>query len=246
MTTTSATVKRYGNTLLTTENAKTSKGESLGYLTGILYLAPAEESVPYGGGNLCPMSSPECRAVCLFTAGRGAFDDVRNARIAKTVYFFQHREAFLQDLEKSIAHLEKKAKRQGLIPAVRLNGTSDFPFFKLPLMEKFKHVQFYNYTKIHSRMMDYCAGLLPPNEHLTFSRSETNEEQCREVLAAGGNVAVVFSTKKGQPLPLEYMGKPVIDGDTHDLRFLDQKNVVIGLRAKGKARKLAGGFVVKV
>jgi hypothetical protein len=239
-------VKRYGSSLLTFENAKTSKGESLGILTGILYLAPARESVPFGGGNLCPMASKGCQDVCLFTAGRGSFKQVRNARIAKTVYFFQHREAFLEDLEKSLYALQDRAESLGMRPAVRLNGTSDYPFFKMPLMRKFRHLQFYNYTKVYSRMIDYCDGKLPENEHLTFSRSETNETQCADILARGGNVAVVFSTRKGWPLPAEYLGRPVIDGDTHDVRFLDPRGVVVGLRAKGKARADKSGFVVQV
>jgi hypothetical protein len=36
----------------------------------------------------------------------------------------------------------------------------------------------------------------------------------------------------------------VIDCDEHDLRFLDKKNTVIGLRAKGKAKKETNGFVI--
>jgi len=232
--------------LLTIENAKTIKGEELGFLTGILYLAPANESTPFGGGNLCPMASEGCKSVCLFEAGRGRFDSVKSARIQKTVYFFRNRESFLIDLEKSILSVERKAKKQNLIPAIRLNGTSDYPFFKLPLMQKFSHIQFYNYTKIFSRMMEYLDGKLSANEHLTFSRSEDNEAQCVEVLKRGGNVAVVFNTKKGKELPASYLGYEVIDGDIHDVRFLDKKGVVVGLRAKGKAKQDKSGFVVNV
>jgi hypothetical protein len=36
---------------------------------------------------------------------------------------------------------------------------------------------------------------------------------------------------------------PVINGDETDLRFLDAKGVIVGLRAKGKARKDTTGFV---
>ena len=237
---------KYGSTLLTVENAKTTKGEALGYLTGILYLSPARESVPYGGGNLCPMASNACSDECIYTTGRGRFDAIKAARMAKTLYFFKNRDAFMKDLEASIIALERKAKRAGLIPAVRLNGTSDYPFFRLPIMDRFRHIQFYNYTKVHTRMMDYLSGKLPPNEYLTFSRSEINDEACKEVLARGGNVAAVFSTKKGAELPREYLGHKVIDGDAHDLRFLDHKNVIVGLRAKGKARNDRTGFVVQV
>ena len=167
---------KYGSTLLTYENAKTIKGEGLGYRTAILYLAPANESANYGGGNLCPMASKGCKRVCLFSAGRGRFDAVREARIKKTVYFFQHRDAFLADLASSLAKLRRDCARLGLKPACRLNGTSDYPFFRMPLLADFPDVRFYNYTKIPQRMRDYLAGDLPKNEHLTFSRSEENED----------------------------------------------------------------------
>jgi len=106
------------------------------------------------------------------------------------------------------------------------------------IMEAFSTVQFYDYTK-HRNRRD-----LPSNYHLTFSRSEANNDAALEWLAAGGNVAVVFDTKKGQALPETWNGYRVIDGDLTDLRFLDDKNVVVGLRAKGPARKDTSGFVV--
>lgn len=218
----------------------------LGYLTGILYLAPYKESVAHGGGNLCPMASEACALLCLNTAGRGRFEKIQMARIKKTVYFFKHRESFWNDFEKSVLSIERKAKRQGLIPAIRANGTSDYPFYKASIMEKFRHIQMYNYTKIFSRMMEYLDGKMAANEHFTFSRSEKNEPQCLEVLKRGGNVAVVYKLKKDQPFPNEWNGYEVIDGDSHDLRFLDKKNVVVGLRAKGRAKKDTMGFAIEV
>jgi hypothetical protein len=58
-------------------------------------------------------------------------------------------------------------------------------------------------------------------------------------LKAGGNVAAVFKT-----IPKTWKGFPVVDGDETDLRFLDGKNVIVGLKAKGKAKKDTSGFVV--
>ena len=70
--------------LLTVANAKTTKGEKLGYLTGILYLAPADES---GVMNTCPMSTAGCRAACLYTAGRASmFPMINRARVRKTLW----------------------------------------------------------------------------------------------------------------------------------------------------------------
>jgi hypothetical protein len=51
---------------------------------------------------------------------------------------------------------------------------------------------------------------------------------------------VVFAGK----IPDSWEGFPTLDGDKNDLRFLDQKNSVVALKAKGKAKKDASGFVV--
>lgn len=230
----------YGANLLTIENAKTIKGQILGILTGILYLAPWKESIPYGGGNLCPMASEGCGNTCLFSAGRGRFDSVRDARIKKTIYFYKERENFMNDLRASIKRIVRKAKKMNLIPAIRLNGTSDFPWHKTGIMEEFPDVQFYDYTKVVNRIFEK----LPPNYHLTFSRSETNQSHVEKVLNQSlVNIAMVFSTSD---FPSEYLGRKVINGDEHDIRFLDQKGVIVGLKAKGKAKKDQSGFVVHI
>jgi hypothetical protein len=238
-------------------DAKTIKGEKQGYLTGILYLAPASIA---GVGNLCPNSSPGCRDACLYTSGRGAFPAVMKARIAKTQRFHKDRAAFMAELVSDVAALIRKAKRAGLIPVVRLNGTSDLPWENIPLdgcargqyarnlMDAFPDVQFYDYTKSYRRAEQHATRSLPANYHLTFSRSECNDRDVRRVLESGGNVAVVFSTRKGDPLPETWNGAPVVNGDESDLRFLDgyhEGGIVVGLYAKGRARKDASGFVVQ-
>src|SRR5262249_25256337 len=138
----------------------------------------------------------------------------------------------------------------GLTPVVRLNGTSDLPWHMLRLndgrtvMETFPDIQFYDYTKHPQRAALGAKGGLPSNYAVTFSRSEENGADVDRVLAAGANTAVVFTTRKGQALPDTYRGVRVVDGDHDDLRFLDPHNVVVGLRAKGKARRDTSGFVV--
>ena len=114
-------------------------------------------------------------------------------------------------------------------------------------MQNFPNVQFYDYTKHFNRMIKYLKGQLPSNYHLTFSRNEKNDFQATQVLKAGGNIAVVFRKE----LPETYKGFKVVTGDEHDLRFLDDKNVVVGLKEKltlnKKTRKLErnySGFVV--
>jgi len=54
------------------------------------------------------------------------------------------------------------------------------------------------------------------------------------------NVAYVFKNS----IPKKYNGLKVIDGDKHDLRFLDPKGVIVGLVAKGRGRKVnQSGFI---
>lgn len=232
--------------LITFDNAKTIKGEVLGYRTGILYLAPYNVS----GRNVCPHATPDCIKLCLNTAGRGGMSLVQEARIRKTRLFYANPKAFVENLDHNIGKAKAQAKRKGMTPAVRLNGTSDLPWenlggeLGLTLMERHPDLTFYDYTKNPKRMYRYLAGVMPENYKLTFSRSESNETEAYAVTRLGGNVAVVFTTPKGDTLPETYLGRPVIDGDEHDLRFLDPSGVVVGLRAKGKARKQRGGFVV--
>lgn len=238
-------------------DAKTRKGESKGYLTGILYLAPYTSG---GGKNLCPNASPECVALCLNTAGRGVFDSVQAGRRRKTREFFADRKAFVARLVAEVGALARKARRLGMVPLIRLNGTSDIGWEAFGIMDAHPDVQFYDYTKSPARMRRWLDGKLPSNYHLTFSRSECNDAAALDVLARGGNVAVVFATKRGAPLPAAWRGYPVIDGDVSDVRpddpgafnpangaaSMGARGVVVGLRAKGRARAHVGGFVVAV
>lgn len=230
--------------LLTAGNPKTVKGMKKGFLSFILHLAPSNLS----GYNVCPMASIGCIFGCLNTAGRGGFDPrIPLARIRKTVMFMEQREQFMQQLVKDIEAGIRSAKRKRMRPVFRLNGTSDIRWETVAvtikgktypnIMSAYRKVQFYDYTKIPNRRD------LPANYHLTFSRSETNEASIPTV---GYNTAVVFSTRKGIALPDTYMGITVVDGDDTDLRFLDPRGVIVGLRAKGRAKKDTSGFVVKV
>lgn len=233
---------------------KTTKGKAYGYLTGIMYLAPHTLS----GRNLCPDASPGCIATCLNTAGMGGvFPTIQTGRIARAVYFREDRAAFMRQLVREIAAFVRRAERMGLTPLVRLNGTSDIPWENVYLdkgqlgqggtiFQAFPDVQFYDYTKSALRMRKYLSGKFPANYALTFSRSECNEVEAIGVLQSGGNVAIPFSTHKGEALPTRWNGFVVTDGDISDARPSDTHGVVIGLRAKGKARKDTSGFVVRV
>ena len=121
-----------------------------------------------------------------------------------------------------------------------LNTTSDISWENYNLFEKFPMLQFYDYTKIQKRALKFARGEYPPNYHLTYSLNEDNYDKAVEVLNEGGNIAVVFR----KDLPDTFMGKKVVNGDLHDLRYLDPKNVVVGLKAKGKAKTDYSGFVM--
>ena len=220
-------------------NPKTVKGQRYGWKTAILYLAPATSS----GFNMCPMASAGCKAACLNTAGRGQMKSVQKGRINKTIYFMKDRAAFLQQLQKEIFLFAERCKRQGYRPAVRLNGTSDVNWERFGIMEKFPEVQFYDYTKIYKRALLWAGGKLPKNYHITYSLNEDNKQKALYVLKRGGNISAVFRSKK---LPKKFHGYRVTNADNSDLRFIDPRNTIAGLYAKGKAIRDESGFVQDV
>lgn len=217
------------------DDAKTKKGEKFGYLTGVLYMAPNS----IGGPNVCPMASPGCIESCLYSAGRGRFNNVQQARINRKLLYFDDRSYFYTKLRYEIETLIRDARQQDKLPALRLNGTSDLlPDGYLQIMRDYPDVLFYDYTKVFNRLYKK----LPDNYHLTFSKSENNGDLCIKALHDGHNVAAVFAAKD---LPKFWHSFPVIDGDKSDTRFLDDKGVVVGLRAKGDARNDTSGFVIR-
>jgi hypothetical protein len=226
------------------------KGEKLGYMTYILYMTPFTDNSK--GINVCSHASKGCAEACLVGSGFGGiYEGVAKGRRNKTEYFLSNRVEFLNQLKTEI----EKAIRLNVdkaIPVFRLNGTSDLPYEKYNvfegknIFEVFPDVQFYDYTKNHIRF----EKELPSNYHLTFSRSETNDAKAMELLNRGFNVSMVFKT-----LPKEYNGFKVINGDLDDLRFLDPKGVIVGLKYKsntgnGGAEKnkqaFESGFVIDV
>ena len=235
--------------LLSTANPKIQKGTKLGYLSFILHLAPADLS----GHNTCPKATAGCKSACLNTAGRGgmfkrgeATNAIQKARIRKTKYFYEDRDLFMTDLASDIIKGIKLAAKLGLKPVFRLNGTSDLSWEKydtnlgdrgefLNIFQAFPTVQFYDYTKVLGRKADY------PNYFLIFSQADGNEADVNKAIAQGMNVATVFDE-----VPAEYKGRPVINADETDLRFLDPKGVIAGLKAKGKAKKDYSGFVIRL
>jgi hypothetical protein len=226
--------------LFTESNPKLEKGEDLGYLSFGLHFAPATIS----GYQVCASASEGCTIACLYTSGHGKFTRTQESRIAKTQRFFEAREAFLLDMVKDVFASLRRANRMGLVPSFRLNLTSDVRWETVRvfgydnIMEMFPTVQFYDYSKHTNRKN------IPSNYHLTFSRSETNDNKVQEMFDRGYNVAIVFDTPKNKPLPTTYKGRKVIDGRVHDLRFLDEPGVWVGLSALGDGKKDSSGFVI--
>lgn len=222
-------------------DAKTIKGEKFGYLTGILYLSPADLS----GVNLCSMAEKAgCKFGCLNMAGRGQFNSVQAARLNKTKYFLNDQDGFMLDLVRDIKKLVNKAAKLNLIPVVRLNGTTDIRWedkttlHGRTIFEVFPEVQFMDYTKIPNRKD------IPSNYDLTFSFSgaDTFKKYNKQAINSGNRMAVVFRT--AAEIPEYFEGMQVVNGDESDLRFLDPQGVVVALYAKGRARKDTSGFVV--
>jgi len=226
--------------LLSTANPKIQKGTKLGYLSFILHLAPSTLS----GRNTCPKATPGCIASCLNTAGRGGMfkrgettNTIQKARIRKTRYFYEQRQDFMLDLKKDIEKAIKLAAKMNLIPVFRLNGTSDLSWEKydmlpgLNVFECFPTVQFYDYTKVLGRKVKGIA-----NYHLTFSKAENNDSDVAEALLQGMSVVAVYDA-----IPA---GVP--SADETDLRFLDPKGIMLGLKAKGRAKKDYSGFVIRL
>ena len=222
-------------------NPKTIKNQSVSGLEDIviqfLNLAPSDLS----GYNMCPMASIGCKKACLHTAGNPVFQAQKDmGRINRARFYMQDRPNFMKQLVRELENFVKWCKKNNKIGAVRLNTTSDISWEIFEIFEKFPTLQFYDYTKIQKRAMKFARGEYPPNYHLTYSLNEDNYNKAIKVLKNGGNVAVVFR----KDLPKTFSGYKVINGDEHDLRYLDKKNVVVGLKAKGKAKTDMSGFVL--
>jgi len=222
-----------------TTNYKTAKNEGK---TFIMYLAAGmQNSLKI---NICSGASIGCLASCLETAGRGVMQPVKNARLNKSEYYVTSKHAFLTQLAFEIMSKIKYYRNKDTTLYFRLNGTSDVDF--LGQIKKnlgidfltYDNVVFYDYTKILGKARKYKDAA---NYVHTFSRSEDNEGKCFEALNEGINVAMVFAGE----LPKTYKGYKVVSGDKTDLEMLKYNGVILGLSAKGKAKKDASGFVIQ-
>lgn len=234
-------------------SSKIATGEGIGVLTRVLYMMPAKAS---GGASACPFASKGCEAACLAEGtGRMSMHASQRARRRRHASFIADRSRFMLDLAHEIAAHEREAIRRGMIPAIRLNGTTDLLWERFPvgahpnIMTAFPGVQFYDYTKVPLR----ARRNLPANYHLTYSLSERDdaEQHAAQYILAGYSVAVVMRIGKGEA-PARWtlddgaginMDLPVIDGDKTDCRFTDAPSSIVALYAKGRAKTDTTGFV---
>ena len=228
-------------------DAKTIKGEKYGYRTHVLYFASGDSS----GHEVCAWRNAEGTKVCLDTAGRGNMLSVKTARIKKTKRYFADKKKFISDLEEEIETTAASAIRAGYIPVYRLDGTSDIGLAQR-IAPNFPILQFYDYTKNFKRKP-------LANWDITYSYDGFNWDKCVQKLSGldckkshlimmplynvgpMSRIAMVFRDK----LPETYRGWPVVDGDKSDLRFLDKKNVIVGLKIKGGKKRIAPNFFVE-
>jgi hypothetical protein len=226
------------------KNAKTIKGQKYNFLTGIMYFAPSTIS----GFQVCPMARiADCEGACLYTAGRGAYSNIQQARIKRTKLFFENRPEFFRQIIKDIQALIRKANREFMIPLVRLNGTSDINWEYMNfyyegkkyynLMELFPDVQFYDYTKIIGRDV-------PNNYDLTFSYSGVPAFQKMVERAQKQDMRIAAVFRNRYNIPDTFLGWNCISGDDSDIRHIEPKACIVSLYAKGKAKKDFTGFVV--
>lgn len=227
------TKHRNAFTLLTAANTKTIKGEKAGYFSAILYLAPHTLG---GGATLCPHSTEDCRAMCLAGAGMSGLPLQTAAKLNRTRLFNENRRAFLGALARDVERLEIIAEREGLKPVLRLNGTSDIMWERVyPGWEKLSGVQRMDYTKIP---LEHRKPDLDPGYHLTFSyMGPQDAERAVRYLDHGHSVAVVVPEDvKAAHLAHDNHHWPLVDGDEHDLRFLDPPGSLVLLKPKGRVR----------
>ena len=253
--------------LLSFSNPKIQKSNKVyqDYLTAILHLHPISTKI-------CPYQDiAGCKEACLNTAGRGGImkkgettNVIQEARKRKTKLYLEDRNTFMSYLITDITKFVNYCKKKDKLPCLRLNGTSDIQWENIyvgnmeqysldttdiklfnkkeydldcqNIFELFPDVQFYDYTKIPTRKVEQHK-----NYHLTWSYSEANVKYSNWFDKIAYNIAVVFNGT----MPIYFKGREVVNGDETDMRFFDKPNVVVGLKAKGKARQDSSGFVIQ-
>ena len=182
--------------------------------------------------------------VCLFDSGLSAvYRAINDVRRARARYFLENRAAYWRQLDLELRRFLALCDRRQLRPTVRPNGTSDVVWERVGAhlfdCKTFRRIRWYDYTKIQKRLLP--SWRLPQRYTLTLSRGQTDSAvDAVWSVNPRARVSVVF----GNGLPSHWCDRRVVDGDAHDLTFLHRPGSVIGLKAKGPAKRDRSGFVV--
>ena len=243
------TTRPISKALWSTTSAKAAKASGFGYINAIHYMAPHTIA---GVGNLCPFASPGCAASCLgYHTGHASMvknshdvtskNRTRISRDDKAWHYMRNRGNYRVALHKGIEKLKRKALKEGLKLAIRFNGSTDVTGEPVMIANAHPEIPVNEYTKSVRFALANARGEHPANLRVCFSRSEINHDDCIKVLEAGGIVSVVFHGE----LPATWEGFEVVNGDEHDLLHKWPRGVVVGLKAKGAAKRDTTGFVVR-
>ena len=204
---------------------KIEKGKKENFDTLVLYLSASKNA----GVDICKFASTGCRLACLVSSGhaliekRAGKNTIAISRIVKTWLTVFRKDIAESVLIEEIESARKRAERKGNNFAVRLNGTSDLPFYEV--INKFPEVQFYDYTKDPDRIE-------LPNYHLTFSYADTSKARLKHYKQA---------LKRGQSIAFPVIANDFEEAcampdcysmDKTDLRFLDNFGKYGILKAK--------------
>lgn len=202
-------------------NTKVKKTQKLNGAVRIASLSMYPDDI------LCPWSKvANCRKLCLKSAGRGRFDNVRDARIAKKDYYHDAPEMFLNQLRRELSNFIKVCKRDNVQPVARLNVLSDVAWERHEIPQQFPDLFMYDYTKTAHRL-----GKTPDNYALMFSYSAEPKYRAsvRKALKTNVPLAVVFDQV---PVGSMFLDREVINGDQSDLLNVQAGSVVVGLKYK--------------
>jgi len=212
--------------------AKTEGLQNVG-VTG-LYLAPATH---IEGLNTCK-NSGLCVHGCIAFTGFLGFHHQKTIQ-DRTLALYHYTERYLVDLLRELYIQSFKASIDDKSLYIRLNGTSDLPFYKVLDMDAIVSdfnglVGFYDYTKypvIRNPWSSY---------HITYSYSETT----KKIHSMFNRVAIVV-TKKDKIKLLNDHPAVFGDGDAHDIRPLDNHKFILlqGKRATTKDKQVHDDFI---
>jgi len=210
-----------------------------------LYLAPA---TMVNGLNTC-RGEGACKEGCIAYTGNLSSVNSQNKQYMFTVALYHHTELFLTEIVRSILECAGKHVYLSEDIAIRLNSTSDLPFYQVidmqALCEDIQNLShFYDYTKIPTR-----RRIASEYYHLTYSWSEKSTPK---MASRFDRVSIVVTYKDKKKLLKQY---PDIftDGDSHDLRsYDDTKFVLLGVKQIGgfngmkQKRKVSETFIQSI